>query len=104
RLPLHVEGGRPPRQALVETGAPQSSAPSMRVKLAGLGLVFGALAFTLALGAAAKATCAGGSWGDLRPYRHLCYSDIVPLYGTENLSGGRLPYIDSCQGQCDEYP
>jgi uncharacterized membrane protein len=76
----------------------------MRVKLAGLGLVFGALAFTLALGGAAKASCASGNWGDLRQYRHLCYSDVVPLYGTENLSGSRLPYIDSCQGQCDEYP
>jgi uncharacterized membrane protein len=38
----------------------------------------------------------------------LCYSDIVPLLGTEQLTGGRLPYLDACDRrsayQCDEYP
>ena len=59
-------------------------------------------------GLALKAPCASGEWGDGRQYTHLCYSDIVPLFGTEHLQGGRLPYIDHCPAdagqQCDEYP
>lgn len=63
---------------------------------------------TLSLGALAKSPCASGNWTDGRQYRELCYSDIVPLYGTEALTGGRLPFIDRCpaggSSQCDEYP
>ena len=73
----------------------------------GLGLVLACLAGTLALGIALKAPCASGDWGDGRQYKHYCYSDIVPLLGTEQLTGGRLPYLDTCapnSGQCDEYP
>jgi uncharacterized membrane protein len=73
----------------------------------GLGLILVSLGGTLAIGAAVKAPCAAGNWGDGRQYRHLCYSDIVPLLGTEQLTGGRLPFLDPCapgQGQCDEYP
>jgi uncharacterized membrane protein len=73
----------------------------------GLGLVLVCLAGTLALGATLKAPCAAGNWNDGRQYRHLCYSDIVPLLGTEQLTGGRLPFLDPCApgaGQCDEYP
>lgn len=73
----------------------------------GLGLVFICLAATLGLGLAIKAPCAGGDWADGRQYTRLCYSDIVPLLGTEQLTGNRLPYLDACgesTGQCDEYP
>ena len=73
----------------------------------GLGLVFACLTATLALGLAVKAPCAGGDWSDGRQYTRLCYTDIVPLLGTEQLTGGRLPYLDACldtDGQCDEYP
>jgi uncharacterized protein (TIGR03382 family) len=73
----------------------------------GLGLVLACLAATIVLGAAVKAPCASGNWADGRQYTRLCYSDIVPLLGTEQLMGGRLPYLDACavsQGQCDEYP
>ena len=34
-------------------------------------------------------------------------SDLVHQLGTEQLRGGRLPYLDACAespGQCDEYP
>ncbi len=58
-------------------------------------------------GTALKAQCAAGSWADGRQYRHLCYSDVVPLYGSEHLQDRRLPYLDACPattGQCDEYP
>jgi uncharacterized membrane protein len=72
-----------------------------------LAFVLLATTVTLTLGAALRAPCASGNWGDGRQYRHLCYTDIVPLYGSEQLQGGRLPYLDPCppsQGQCDEYP
>jgi uncharacterized membrane protein len=73
----------------------------------GLGLVLLATLLVLGAGVAAKAPCASGDWADGRQYKHLCYSDVVPLYGTEHLQERRLPYLDACpanEGQCDEYP
>ena len=84
---------------------------------AGLGLVLACLGGTLLLGLVLKSQptirnggldfpCAKGEWNG-QQYTHLCYSDIVPLYGTEHLQGGRVPFIDGCpsgSGQCDEYP
>jgi uncharacterized membrane protein len=73
-------------------------------------VVLGSMMITLSLGAAVKAPCASGDWTDGRQYRQLCYSDIVPLLGTEQLTGGRLPYIEPCDQppgstfRCDEYP
>jgi uncharacterized membrane protein len=61
----------------------------------------------LGQGVLLKRSCASGDWADGRQYRHFCYSDIVPLFGTEQLQHGRLPYLDSCQNggeSCDEYP
>jgi uncharacterized membrane protein len=71
-----------------------------------LGIVLLSTTVVLLVGLALKQPCAGGNWSDGRQYRRLCYSDIVPLYGTEQLSGGRIPYLDRCQGSatCDEYP
>jgi uncharacterized membrane protein len=72
-----------------------------------LGLVLACLAGTLLIGAVHKAPCAGGDWADGRQYRLACYTDIVPLFGTEQLAGGRLPYLDACtpsDSNCDEYP
>jgi uncharacterized membrane protein len=69
-----------------------------------------ALAFlggALVVGALIKAPCAGTDWSDGRQYELLCYSDIVPLLGTEQLSGGRLPFLQPCVqtgANCDEYP
>ncbi|MCI0634953.1 MAG: glycosyltransferase 87 family protein [Actinobacteria bacterium] len=73
----------------------------------GLAIVFLMLAGTLTLGQAIKAPCASGDWGDGRQYTRLCYTDIIPLLATEQLTGGRLPYLDACAetgGGCDEYP
>ena len=71
-------------------------------------VVLAATVVTLAAGALVKAPCASGDWSDGRQYRRLCYSDLVPLYGTEHLQGGRLPFLDPCPpstgSQCDEYP
>ena len=60
-----------------------------------LGLVLACLGGTLLVGAVQKAPCAGGDWADGRQYRLACYTDIVPLFGTEQLAGGRLPYLDA---------
>jgi len=77
-----------------------------RRAVAGVSLwaVLGATLVTLGLGYALKAPCASGIWSDGRQYKLLCYSDIVPLYGTEQLQGSRLPYLQHCEGTCDEYP
>jgi glycosyl transferase family 87 len=59
------------------------------------------------IGAVHKAPCAGDDWGDGRQYRIACYTDIVPLFATEQLAGGRLPFLDPCspsESNCDEYP
>jgi uncharacterized membrane protein len=87
------------------------------VRRAGLGLVLVCLGGILLLGILLKSQptirdghltfpCAQGEWTG-QQYTRLCYSDIVPLYGTEHLEGGRIPYVDGCppgSGQCDEYP
>jgi uncharacterized membrane protein len=95
----HAGGGR-------EAAGP-NPAPRGRREV-GLGIVLLCLAGTLCLGLAAKAPCASAQWGDGRQYRWLCYSDIVPLLGTEQLAtGDRLPFLDPCrpeEGSCDEYP
>jgi uncharacterized membrane protein len=72
-----------------------------------LGLVLACLAGTLLIGAAHKGPCAAGDWADGRQYRLACYTDIVPLFGTEQLAEGRLPFLDACapsNSNCDEYP
>lgn len=55
---------------------------------------------TMLLGYLQKRPCATGDWGDGRQYRLLCYSDIVPLYGTERLNEGKVPYLSAD----NEYP
>jgi uncharacterized membrane protein len=77
------------------------------VRRIGLGTVFALLAGTLVLGHALKAPCASGEWNDDRQYTRLCYSDNVPQLATEQLRGGRLPFLDACadtSAECDEYP
>lgn len=72
-----------------------------------LAVVLACVGGTMLLGSALKGPCLTGGWGDVRQYRLLCYSDIVPLLGTEQLQGNRIPYLDRCaptQNQCDEYP
>ena len=75
---------------------------------ASITLVLAATLITLGAGAYLKGPCASGDWSDGRQYRRFCYSDIVPLLATEHLTGGRLPYLDTCPAsagaQCDEYP
>jgi uncharacterized membrane protein len=73
----------------------------------GLALVIACAFGTMALGTASKARCASGHFSDGRQYRWLCYTDIVPLLGTEQLAKGRLPFLQRCapsENNCDEYP
>jgi uncharacterized membrane protein len=81
------------------------------VRRAGAGVtlitVLAATLVTLSLGYLLKSPCTAGNWSDGRQYKVLCYSDVVPLFGSEQLHGNRLPYLDACArsaGRCDEYP
>jgi uncharacterized membrane protein len=73
-----------------------------------LGIILAAVAATLTVGLLQKSPCASGDWPDLKQNRLLCYSDLVPLYGTEQLKGDRLPFLDDCHATvfrpCDQYP
>jgi len=85
---------------------PPEARPPRGARPLGLGLVLVVLGGALILGAAAKAPCASGIW-DGQQYRVLCYTDIVPLLSTEQLAGGRLPFLQPCVetgSNCDEYP
>ena len=70
-------------------------------------LVLLAVVGMLGLGVAQKAPCIADSWGENIHFSRFCYSDIYPLFDTEQLRADRLPYIDACEdvvGACDEYP
>ena len=82
-----------------------STRPDVRRPI-GLGLVLACLAGTLAVGYATKAACVDAPWTG-QQYTTRCYTDIIPLFATEQLEGDRLPYLDACAPttfQCDEYP
>jgi uncharacterized membrane protein len=55
---------------------------------------------TLVIGYAQKSPCADGNWTGSKQYTHMCYSDVVPLWGDERLSVGGVPYRDTAV----EYP
>jgi Glycosyltransferase family 87 len=108
-----------PAEAFRASGPRDNRPMAERVRRVGLGTVLVCLVGTLLLGLVEKSqpsfhglhlptsACATGAWTG-QQYTRLCYSDIVPLYGTEHLQGGRFPYLDPCpevEGQnCDEYP
>jgi uncharacterized membrane protein len=55
---------------------------------------------TLVLAYLQKVPCASGNWVGNKQYTHLCYSDVVPLWGAEGLDLGAVPYRDHAV----EYP
>ena len=55
---------------------------------------------TLAFAWLQKSPCQDGAWTEGKQYTHLCYSDVIPLYFTEKLNEGAVPYVD----QAVEYP
>ena len=107
-----LEGSMRRRPPTRETpGAVRCGPMKLAARPVSLAVVIACVSATMVFGIAAKADCASGNWGDQRQYKHLCYSDIVPLLGTEQLEGSggsRLPFINPCKtvpGQnCDEYP
>src|SRR4029453_15040867 len=111
--PAGVPGG--------EGGGPAGPHPSSRTpdgynravpastRTIGIGVVFLLVAGTLAVGLAFKLPCAVDDWTDGRAFTRGCYTDLVGLIQSEQLTGGRLPYLDPCEGvpedsTCDEYP
>src|ERR1700712_3511807 len=51
--------------------------------------------FTCGLGYAEKAPCRDTrNWSGQFQYTHLCYSDVIALYGAEGLDQGDRPYVD----------
>src|ERR1700677_4616205 len=53
------------------------------------------------LALADKLPCPTGAWTtSFGQYQDFCYSDIYPLYGTEGLAAGKVPYT----GHAVEYP
>jgi uncharacterized membrane protein len=66
----------------------------------GLGAVLVAALFTLFLGFAHKSFCLRGDFGERAYGPSYCYTDLVPLYRSERLSEGRIPYLEAD----NEYP
>jgi uncharacterized membrane protein len=63
-------------------------------------LVVAALAGS-GLGLLSKAACRAGAWNiGIEQFQAHCYTDIYPLYFTEGLSAGKVPYV----GHPVEYP
>jgi uncharacterized membrane protein len=51
---------------------------------------------TCLLGYAEKTPCRDTrNWSNEFQYTHLCYSDVVALYGAEGLEAGKRPYLDA---------
>ena len=59
-----------------------------------VGAGVGASALAALLGYAQKLPCSsGGAWNSFTgQFRDACYTDIYPLYYTEHLSEGKVPY------------
>jgi hypothetical protein len=92
-----------------QPAAEDNHAVPASTKPIGIGLVFLLVAGTLAVGLAFKWPCAVGNWNDGRPFTRGCYTDLVGLIQSEQLTRNRLPYLDPCVGiaedsTCDEYP
>jgi hypothetical protein len=71
-------------------------------------LILAVTAVVTLAGAVQKAPCANRSWvEERRGTSTQCYSDVGDLYLTEQLTGGRVPYLEPCAPAakpCDEYP
>jgi uncharacterized membrane protein len=72
-----------------------------RSRAGALTVVLIVTAITLVLGFVEKQKClTPDGWANQHQYTHMCYSDIVPLFGGQGLSEGKVPYRD----QAVEYP
>jgi uncharacterized membrane protein len=65
-----------------------------------LRVLLGMTVLTLTLAWVQKSPCQDGAWQHGLQYTHLCYSDVVPLFYSEKLNTGAVPYVQ----QAVEYP
>jgi uncharacterized membrane protein len=56
-------------------------------------IVLALVCLTLAAHWLQKAPCQDGAWVDLKQYRQMCYTDVLALYYSEQLSDGQVPYV-----------
>ncbi len=56
-------------------------------------IVLALACLTLAAHWLQKAPCQDGAWVDLKQYREMCYTDVLALYYSEQLSDGQVPYV-----------
>jgi uncharacterized membrane protein len=90
--PTHGSGGTPGRAAAVGRWARLAGSATVLVLASLIGDV-------LALGA--KEACRAGAWNvGVEQYQAHCYTDIYPLYFSEGLYAGKVPYL----GHHVEYP
>lgn len=89
------------RDATVARAAEAIGGPWGRRAIAPIGsfwtpirIVLALAAVTFVLGFSQKYPCSDGQWVDFKQYKMACYSDIVPLWGAEGLSDGKVPYRD----------
>lgn len=93
--PGRAAGGQGPGAA-GRTAAPPLAAIAGSLTILILAALLGG-----ALGSLAKAACRAGAWNvGVEQYQAHCYTDIYPLYFTEQLADGRVPYL----GHDVEYP
>ena len=75
--------------------------PPLGVVLGGTGLLVGASLLAMVLAFLEKVPCRSGAWNYYpKQFQDSCYTDIYPLYYTEGLSAGKVPYT----GHAVEYP
>lgn len=79
-----------------EASAPPSTALPWYRRPVTLRLLLVLTFLTCLLGYAEKAPCRDTrNWSNEFQYTHLCYSDVVALYGAEGLADHKRPYLDS---------
>ena len=75
--------------------------PALAVALGSTGVLLAASVLAMLLAFAEKVPCRSGAWNyDAKQFQDACYTDIYPLYYTEGLSAGKVPYT----GHPVEYP
>ncbi len=75
--------------------------PALAVTLGSASVLIAASVLGMLLAFAEKVPCRAGAWNyNTKQFQDACYTDIYPLYYTEGLSAGKVPYT----GHPVEYP
>ena len=75
--------------------------PTLVAALGATSVLIAASVLAMLLAFAEKVPCRSGAWNyDAKQFQDACYTDIYPLYYTEGLSAGKVPYT----GHPVEYP